>query len=625
MMKNLLENQCGAQNPLVQLGNQLKIANEQQQHKSLIVTNHHQKHTFSADEFVNEYMASGSQGAAGSHKNLALIKHQHAPRSFHMGALLSELREMDESQKMAATGKEQQFYKPQTNGAAPITRPLGPAETWSDEYELTLDLSNQHQQQQPLTNRQQLPYQATASDSSLKWSIDYLNQNESKIYEENDIFQFKDMKNFLANQQQQNSQSMADNQEDDKWVTEFINESLAAAPTTKLNGAGEAAGEQEDFWKDFQYEWSSAEGELIDNEQPWLEDFQKTFDSYRTYEFEKENHLESHPNPFEEGLERLKVHDIVNAVLLFEVAVKKDPSNMLAWQYLGTTQVENEQDVQAIRALRKCLELKPDNLTALSTLATSYTNENMQRMAFNALLKWLKFNPDYAKLFETSDKAKRLWNDFVNSKEHSNKSFYNIIGVVHGKEFQDLQEIYLEAVRSNSAFGARGESNIDADLQCCLGILFHLANEYDKAADCFETAVKIRPKDHLLWNKLGATYANNNRNEESIQAYYQALNFCPGFVRARYNLGIGCMNLKAYKVAVEHFLTALVQQSQADITGFSSSASASSASNKEIKSQQMSETIWNTLRLALSYLDRSDLIDACQQKDLDSLRKEFGI
>ena len=35
MMKNLFENQCGAQNPLVQLGNQLKIANEQQQHKSV--------------------------------------------------------------------------------------------------------------------------------------------------------------------------------------------------------------------------------------------------------------------------------------------------------------------------------------------------------------------------------------------------------------------------------------------------------------------------------------------------------------------------------------------------------------------------------------------------------------
>ena len=60
------------------------------------------------------------------------------------------------------------------------------------------------------------------------------------------------MKNFLADQQ-----NLAENQEDDKWVNEFINESLAPARLDIHE-----RGEQEDFWKDFQYEWSSAEGEL---------------------------------------------------------------------------------------------------------------------------------------------------------------------------------------------------------------------------------------------------------------------------------------------------------------------------------------------------------------------------
>ncbi len=39
----------------------------------------------------------------------------------------------------------------------------------------------------------------------------------------------------------------------------------------------------------------------------------------------------------------------------------------------------------------------------------------------------------------------------------------------------------------------------------------------------------------------------------------------------------------------------------------------------------MSETIWSTLRLALSYLNRSDLYAHCISKDLENLKQEFNI
>jgi peroxin-5 len=61
----------------------------------------------------------------------------------------------------------------------------------------------------------------------------------------------------------------------------------------------------------------------------------------------------------------------------------------------------------------------------------------------------------------------------------------------------------------------------DGDVHTVLGVLYNLSREYDKAIDSFQTALKLKPRDYSLWNKLGATQANSARSGDAIYAYQQ--------------------------------------------------------------------------------------------------------
>ena len=132
-----------------------------------------------------------------------------------------------------------------------------------------------------------------------------------------------------------------------------------------------------------------------EGETPWLDENQATYDPFKEYKFSEENPVRNVDNPLEEGKRRLEEGDLPSAVLFFEAAVQQQPENAEAWQLLGeiwklsvslyflfwppgTSQAENEQDPQAISALKKCVNLDAGNLKVWMTLAISFTNELYQ-------------------------------------------------------------------------------------------------------------------------------------------------------------------------------------------------------------------------------------------------------
>lgn len=371
---------------------------------------------------------------------------------------------------------------------------------------------------------------------------------------------------------------------DGDWIKDFEEH--------KVNESAKSEEYNKKFWDRLQDEWKKISTQSED-QPPWLSEFSEYYDPYKEYTFDEDNPMLNDENAFEKGKAFLAQGDIPSAVMCFEAAAQQQPENADVWEELGIAQTENEKDPSAISALKKSLELRPNNRRVLMALAIAYTNESLQNQALQMLINWLRCTDKYESIVPPTFHA--------NNEESATSSLIN------GIELKDVQDMFLQAVRQSPA-------TIDPEIQEALGVLFNLSSEYDKAADCFRAALTVSPESAKIWNRLGASLANGNQSIEAVDAYQHALSIEPGYIRARYNVGIICINLKAYKEAIEHFLVALNHQA----TSMSRSGLKGNISNN-----QMSDTIWSTLRMAVSLMGRTELQQAIDDRDLKTLNEAF--
>lgn len=324
------------------------------------------------------------------------------------------------------------------------------------------------------------------------------------------------------------------------------------------------------------------------NDTEWDRDFNqftRNRPDFGQYQFEENNQFMNESDPFAIGVQIMESGgNLTEAALAFEAAVQKNQSHAEAWNKLGSVQAQNEKEESAVRALERCIELEPGNLSALMTLAVSYTNEAYENAAYSTLEKWIALKyPDVV------GQARDNLSDDNKYELHSR-----------------VTELFIRAAQLSP-----DAANMDADLQDGLGVLFYGSEDFDKAIDCFNAAIAARPTDPLLWNRLGATLANSNRSEEAIEAYYKALELRPSFVRARYNLGVSCVNIGCYHEAAQHLLTGL---SMNDIEGADPT---DELTNK-------STNLLSTLKRVFLAMNRRDLSEKVGNgMDLSAFRTEF--
>lgn len=332
------------------------------------------------------------------------------------------------------------------------------------------------------------------------------------------------------------------------------------------------------------------------------------------YMFEQENLFKDVTNPFQEGVKIMEEGGNLSlAALAFEAAVQKDPTHTAAWTKLGEAQAQNEKETPAIRALEQALKQDPSNLEALMGLAVSYTNEGYESTAYRTLERWLATKyPSLIKEPLSSD-AEMGFTD-----RH----------LLHEK----VTNLFIQAAQLSPT----GEQ-MDPDVQVGLGVLFYGVEEYDKAVDCFGAALASTESGvsnsssqvHLLWNRLGATLANSGRSEEAIDAYSRALAFRPNFVRARYNLGVSCINIGCFSEAAQHLLGALAMHKVVEREGKQKAREVvgdgmSESQLDNMIHQNQSTNLYDTLRRVFGQMGRRDLADIVGPgMDVEKFRGEF--
>jgi tetratricopeptide (TPR) repeat protein len=78
----------------------------------------------------------------------------------------------------------------------------------------------------------------------------------------------------------------------------------------------------------------------------------------------------------------------------------------------------------------------------------------------------------------------------------------------------------------------------NADLQTQMGDLYYDLGQYDKAANCYEKSLNIRPREPNVETDLATCWHYLGQDDKALEIFNKVLSYSPNFPQALYNKGI---------------------------------------------------------------------------------------
>lgn len=225
------------------------------------------------------------------------------------------------------------------------------------------------------------------------------------------------------------------------------------------------------------------------------------------------------------------------AISSFETAIILDPKMALAHQNLGRLWQQQGNYPQAIKCFRQVIELEPNNV-----LAYSYCSDALQKIgnlegAFGYWQQIIKLQPE-----------------FVDAYCHR----------VLSSEVEDLLEkakvacaLFLQALRQGNH--AEAYDQLWRTYYLMGDVLFDYGG-FEQAANYYQRALQIKPKEVETYLKLGNCLAKLKRLDAAIAIYQIGLNLEPEHPQICFQLGKVLERTKDAEQAIDYYEAVLNQQ-----------------------------------------------------------------